>query len=39
MGSRKRCGMDHPIDTPQWEVRAAYRKGWEVRLAYYERLL
>jgi hypothetical protein len=31
--------MDHPIDTLQWEVRAAYRKGWEVRLAYYERLL
>ena len=37
--SRKRYGMDHPIDTSQWEVRAAYRQGWEVRLAYYERLL
>jgi hypothetical protein len=24
---------------PEWEVRAAYRIGWEVRLAYYERLL
>jgi hypothetical protein len=24
---------------PKWEVRAAYRIGWEVRLAYYERML
>ena len=25
---------EHP-----WDVRAAYRKGWEVRMAYYDRLL
>jgi hypothetical protein len=31
--------MDCPGEGARWEVRAAYRKGWEVRLAYHERLL
>jgi hypothetical protein len=39
IGSRKGSHMDCPTEGPQWEVRAAYRKGWEVGLAYYERLL
>jgi hypothetical protein len=31
--------MNHPTDEHQWDVRAAYRKGWEERMAYYDRLL
>ena len=31
--------MDQPSEGLQWAVHAAYRKGWEVRLTYYERLL
>jgi hypothetical protein len=31
--------MDDPIHEHQWDVRAAYRKGWEERMAYYDRLL
>ena len=31
--------MDDPIHEHQWDIRAAYRKGWEVRMAYYDRLL
>jgi hypothetical protein len=31
--------MDQPNEGLQWAVHAAYRKGWEVRLTYYERLL
>ena len=31
--------MHDPIHEHQWHVRAAYRKGWEVRMAYYDRLL
>src|ERR687886_3002685 len=39
MSTRKRCGMDQPSQGLQWPVHAAHRKGWEVRLTYYERLL
>ena len=31
--------MDQPSEGRQWSVHAAYRKGWEVRLTCYERLL
>ena len=31
--------MDQPSEGLQWAVHAAYRKGWEVRLTYYEQLL
>ena len=31
--------MDQPSEELQWAVHAAYRKGWEVRLTSYERLL
>jgi hypothetical protein len=31
--------MHDPIQEHQWDVRAAYRKGWEERMAYYDRLL
>jgi hypothetical protein len=31
--------MSEPIDKHQWEVRAAYRLGWEVRVNYYERMV
>jgi hypothetical protein len=31
--------MHGPSDEPQWEVRMAYKKGCEVRMAYYDRLL
>jgi hypothetical protein len=31
--------MSELIDKHQWEVQAAYRLGWEVRVSYYERLL
>ena len=31
--------MSELIDKHQWEVHAAYRLGWEVRVSYYERLL
>jgi hypothetical protein len=31
--------MHDPIDKQQWEVRMASRKGWEVRVAYYDSLL
>ena len=31
--------MHDPIPEQQWDVRAAYRKGWEVRMDYYDRLL
>jgi hypothetical protein len=31
--------MDDPIQEHQWDVRAAYRKGWEERMAYYDKLL
>jgi hypothetical protein len=31
--------MNDPIPEQQWDVRAAYRKGWEVRMAYYDKLL
>jgi hypothetical protein len=31
--------MDDPIHEQQWDVRAAYRKGWEERMSYYDRLL
>ena len=31
--------MHDSIPGPQWDVRAAYRKGWEERIAYYDRLL
>jgi hypothetical protein len=31
--------MDGPGEEARWDVRTAYRKGWEVRLAYYERML
>jgi hypothetical protein len=31
--------MNTRIDKHQWEVRAAYRLGWEVRVSCYERLL
>src|ERR687888_1941774 len=39
MSTRKRCGMDQPSEELQWAVHAADRKGWEVRLTSYERLL
>ena len=31
--------MLHPVHKQQWEARTAYEKGWEVRMAYYDRLL
>ena len=31
--------MNDPIHEHQWDVRAAYRKGWEERMAYYDKLL
>jgi hypothetical protein len=31
--------MHDPIHEHQWNIRAAYRKGWEVRVSYYDRLL
>jgi hypothetical protein len=31
--------MPDPVPKQQWEVSLAYRKGWEVRMAYYDRLL
>ena len=31
--------MHDPIQEHQWDVRAAYRKGWEERIACYDRLL
>jgi hypothetical protein len=31
--------MPHPVPKQQWEVRIAYRRGWEVRTAYYDKLL
>jgi hypothetical protein len=31
--------MNDPIPEHHWDVRAAYRKGWEERMAYYDRLL
>jgi hypothetical protein len=31
--------MHDPIHEHQWDVRAAYRKGWEERMACYDRLL
>jgi hypothetical protein len=31
--------MHDPLPEHQWDVRAAYRKGWEERMAYYDRLL
>jgi hypothetical protein len=31
--------MHEPIHEHQWDVRTAYRKGWEERMAYYDRLL
>jgi hypothetical protein len=31
--------MDQPSEGLQWAVHAADRKGWEVRLTYYEQLL
>jgi hypothetical protein len=31
--------MHDPNQEHQWDVRAAYRKGWEERMAYYDRLL
>jgi hypothetical protein len=31
--------MSELIDKHQWEIRAAYRLGWEIRAHYYERLL
>jgi hypothetical protein len=31
--------MHDPTHEHQWDIRAAYRKGWEVRMAYYDRLL
>ena len=31
--------MEQPSAGLQWAVHAADRKGWEVRLTYYERLL
>jgi hypothetical protein len=39
MSTRKQCGMDQPNEGLQWAVHAADRKGWEVRLTYYEGLL
>ena len=31
--------MPDPVPNQQWEVRMAYKKGWEVRTAYYDSLL
>jgi aspartyl/asparaginyl-tRNA synthetase len=31
--------MHDPIHAHQWDVRAAYRKGWEERMACYDGLL
>jgi hypothetical protein len=31
--------MNDPLPEHPWDVRAAYRKGWEERMAYYDRLL
>jgi hypothetical protein len=31
--------MNDPIHEHQWDVLAAYRKGWEERMAYYDRFL
>jgi hypothetical protein len=31
--------MHDPIHEHQWDVRAAYRKGWEERMDYYDRFL
>jgi hypothetical protein len=28
-----------PVQEQQWDIRAAYRKGWEVRVDYYDMLL
>jgi len=28
-----------PVPKQQWEVRVAGKKGWQVRMAYYDRLL
>src|ERR687886_617203 len=39
MSTRKRCAMDQPNEGRPWAVHAADRKGWEVRLTAYERLL
>src|SRR5918912_506155 len=39
MSTRKRCGMDQPSEGLQWAGHADYRKGREVRLSSYERLL
>ena len=31
--------MHDPVPKQQWEVRVADKKGWQVRMAYYDRLL
>ena len=31
--------MPAPVPKQSWEVRIDYKKGWEVRMAYYDRLL
>jgi hypothetical protein len=31
--------MHDPVQEQQWDVRPAYRTGWEERMAYYDRLL
>jgi hypothetical protein len=31
--------MHDPVREHQWDIHAAYRKGWEERMAYYDRLL
>jgi hypothetical protein len=31
--------MRDPVPNQQWEVRLAYKKGWEERIASYDRLL
>ena len=37
--ARKQPPMTTRVDKHQWEVHAAYRLGWEVRISYYQRLV
>jgi hypothetical protein len=37
--ARKQRTVSEVIDKHRWDVHAAYRLGWEVRVSYYERLL